>query len=246
MASKDKEISAQSVRIAVLSAMFEPPLTLARLMGLSLDDVHELVTHGYFDQFRRQGLSLRQMSSRFGRSLRTLATLSKSSTERHDLLSGSQRLEIQRQVARALTKKQSRASLRRRLRRLDDESFDQALGELEAMGLIEQTAGGYVSRERRHSMVREDLDARIESLRHLLSAITAVVHRRFFEGEGQALAFARVLSFNTSSEAAKAAVQERYDGLREWVTNLDDINEDGASASLVFCVVETPTGPQWK
>lgn len=50
-------------------------------MGLSVDDVQRLATLAYFREYRTRGLSLRQIAKRIGKSLRTVATLSKTAND---------------------------------------------------------------------------------------------------------------------------------------------------------------------
>jgi hypothetical protein len=239
-------VSPVDARILVLSVALEAPLALARVLGLNLDDVQALVSVGYFRQFQRRGLSLRNMTKRLGKSLRTVATLSKRASEHGPPLRGSQRLGWRRLVVRALTQEGplSIGELREHAPEASAEDLQDELEQLLHEGIIERNGDDYVLSAGLVSLVRDDLDHRLESLDHFLTAVTHVVYRRFFlTGTDEGEAFARVLTFSASRDQLGDLRQRMYESLREEVLRLDreaEADPDAIEASTLLRFVETP------
>jgi transcriptional regulator with XRE-family HTH domain len=96
------ELPAHEQQLAALATLFEPAAALSRIMGLGVDDVQRLATLAYFREYRRRGLSLRQIAKRIGKSLRTVATLSKTASDTQ-IDCDDERIELLRDVLRGLT-----------------------------------------------------------------------------------------------------------------------------------------------
>lgn len=86
----------------MVATMFEPPLRLARVMELSLDDLNHLIATGYFRELKSRRYSCEPMDRLLGRSRRTVATLSKTSVEDAPQLEGGERIRWRREAVRLL------------------------------------------------------------------------------------------------------------------------------------------------
>lgn len=237
------------LRLRIVALSLEPTLALARIVGLPLDDLQQLVADGYFRELRLRGLSLEQVARRFGKSKRTVATISKRSHEQGPLLDESRRLGWQRQVVR-LTSVEARTAeaIRREVVGVDAERIEEELEQMVESGLLERDEEGRYRAAVLHvSFAREDVDARIESLRHFLQTVAHVLYRRFFRPEAGTEAFARVLTFSAAPDALARLRERIYDQLkREAIAADAEAPENTAQGSVVFAAVTTPTDLAWK
>jgi len=99
------------------------------------------------------------------------------------------------------------------------------------------------------SLVQDDADHRLESLRQFLGGVAALVYRRFFTNDSEAEAFARVLSFRASRAAIKHLRTESYAALRAHILDLDAAAEDaddGVQATVFVGFAEEPNDPFWR
>lgn len=67
--------SLATARLQIAAAFLEPALRFARLAGLSLDELQELTTEGYFRELQQQGMSWTAIARRMGKSRSTVAAL---------------------------------------------------------------------------------------------------------------------------------------------------------------------------
>ena len=95
--------SSIDLKLGALSALFEPAASVSRLLGLSVDDVQRLATTAYFRELRGRGMSLRQIAGRIGKSLRTVATLSKTAASLPEPVPD-ERLDVLRDALQVLTR----------------------------------------------------------------------------------------------------------------------------------------------
>src|SRR5688572_13117880 len=100
LSSRPMAQSTVDLRLRIVALSLEPTLALARIAGLPLDELQQLVADGYFRELRLRGLSLEQVARRFGKSKRTVVSLSVRSQQEGPLLDESRRLGWQRQVVR--------------------------------------------------------------------------------------------------------------------------------------------------
>ena len=123
--------------------MFRPALTLARVMGLTLDEVRELVETGYVQEFQDRGLSWEGIARKMGKSRRTVGTLVRRAAGSETPLSGSQRLSAQRKLIERL----SRAAMTRTelLSGLASQVGEVALDQLVEEGLVHLDETGTLS-----------------------------------------------------------------------------------------------------
>ena len=248
---KDQPLSLLDARLLALAVTLEPALAMARILGLSLDDLERLVAIGYFREFRRRGLSLRGMTQRFGKSLRTLAILSKRTQQAGPPLSGSQRMGRKRRVVALLATsgRTSRATISRRLRDTTREELDETLAELVTDGIVARREDRYEVVAAHVDLVKADLDHRIESLRHFLFAVGEVIYRRFWLIDDGGEAFARVFTFSASPRDLEQLRARLYALIREEVMKIDaesGSREDAIQGSITFTVVQRSDDPRWK
>jgi hypothetical protein len=117
---------------------------------------------------------------------------------------------------------------------------------MELEGLIQRDRRGVVLSAQVMSLISEDIDKRIDSVRHFLDAVTQVIYRRFWAQEADAEAFARVLSFRADRDALARLRERQYDALRAAVIESDrDAGESAVNASVAVCFVERPAALPW-
>ena len=240
--------STVDLRLRIVALSLEPTLALARIAGLPLDELQQLVADGYFRELRLRGLSLEQVARRFGKSKRTVVSLSVRSQQEGPLLDESRRLGWQRQVVRLTSTGARSTEELRAVVGIDPERADEELEQMVESGLLERDADGRYRAAVMHvSFAREDVDARIESLRHFLQTVAHVLYRRFFRAEPGSEAFARVLTFSAVPEALSRLRERFYEQLREAAIAADgEAPESAAQGSVVFAAVTTPTDLAWR
>jgi hypothetical protein len=246
-----ERITAVDVRVRVVAVALEPALLLARVMALPLDDLHHLVSVGYFREARARGMSLRAVARRFSKSLRTIATLSRTAGTALPALEGSRRIGLRRSIVARVAEQgaATAADLGGALPDTKPGDLREALEQLVAEGILELEGERYTVVVAHVSMVKADVDHRIDSLRHFLGAVTQVVYRRFFTNEPEAVALARVLTFAARREELAGLTESTYADLRKTVLEVDSASEgrEGArQASVAVCFVEAPLDAHWK
>ena len=241
-----RRISPVDLRLQVLAVMLEPPLTLARIMALPLDDLQRVVATGYYREARRRKLTQAAIAKRFKKSLRTIATLAKEAESDRPILARSEGAELRRRIVEAISKgEQTLESLQRRLPKAAL-SVSEALDDLVDEGILERRGDRWVGVTRHFNVVHEEAEARLDSLRHFLGAVTKVVYSRFFNGDGET-GFARVLTFATETGSLHDEMKQRYADLRDAAIRLDgEAGESAPHASVAMCYVEEPTDHHWK
>lgn len=240
--AKPQTASPIDLRLRVVALALEPGLTLARLSGLSLDDLQELVATGYFRQWRARGLSLRGTARAMQKSVRTVATLSQKAGTAGALSPLGKRIAWRRKLlarvaeARAIDRKKLIAIVRGEPRAEVDAEVQQLLDE----GLLALSQGVIVLAVKQVRLLDQDLDARLDSLRHFLDAVTQTVHQRFFGDD--AIALARVLTFRADAARLAELRDKTYAALRDGVVAADgEASAEARGATVAFCIGETPT-----
>ena len=234
-------------RLRVVSVALEPALILARVMGLGLDDLQAMVASEYFRQFRLRGLPLPQIARKLGKSDRTVASLSKRAQARGPLLDQSRRLGWQREVLRALTPHAlTREQILSQTQSVAKDELDETLERLVASGLIDEDGEMFRASVAQVTFALPDLEARLESLRHLLTSVTYAVYQRFFRAAPNEESFARVLTFSASPEQL-SHLANHYPALRDTIVQIDgDAHPNSEEAAMVFIAVRAPKGPAWR
>jgi hypothetical protein len=216
---------------------------LARLSGLPLDDLQALVATGYFRQWRARGLSLRGIGARLHKSLRTTATLSAKAGADGALTALSKRIGWRRKLVARVAELGSceRRQLGGVVRGERRAEVERELDQLVEEGVLTEQDGSLAVAVQYLSLLGDNVDARLDSLRHFLDATTHVIYQRFFAPDAAAVALARVLSFRAEQGDLSALRDEAYAALRDRVVAVDArAGADARAASIAFCVSEVP------
>src|SRR5262249_49683299 len=157
--------------LRVIAVMLEPALRLAHFMAIPIDDLQELVADGYFREARFRGLSLRGIARRFGKSLRTVASLSRRATAHGLPMRESLRMKWRRQVVAYVAAKPnvSAQQIGRAVRTAEPEMLSWELQQLVEAGLLLKKGRVFRVDVKHMNTVAKDFDARLDSLRHFLS-----------------------------------------------------------------------------
>lgn len=242
-------VSPIDVRLRVIALALEPGLVLARIAGLSLDDVQALTATGYFREMRSRGYSLRAIARRFSKSLRTVATLSKQASEQGSFAQLGERMTVQRKLVAHIARHAgaTRSHLPRALGTTDTEAVHQATEQLIEDGIVIDESGKLRVVASLLMLTGSTLDQRLDSVRHFLDACTQTLHQRFFVAGSDDNAFARVLSFTATPEDLRRLGAEHYEALKNDVVEADaraSSATDAVQAAMVFGYVRSP-GAWW-
>lgn len=239
-------VSPVDVRVRVVAATLAPALSLARAMALPLDDLEELVTTGYFREARERGWSMRAIARRFGKSLRSVTTLSQRARRTGQAASRSEVIGRRRRTIAWLGSRPgaTRAELHVGLgQTIHPKTLDETLADLLDEGVLEE----HDERLRVHAayvdMVQDDLAHRLDSLRHFLDAVTLVVQRRFFAVHEPGVAFARTITFSAPRDEVEALWTEAFARLHAAAVAADEragSATDATQVTVAICLAETP------
>jgi hypothetical protein len=243
MTEPDPALSPVDLRLRVIALALEPGLTLARLGGLPLDDLQAMVASGYFRQWKARGLSLRGIARRMHKSLRTVATLASKAGADGTSTPLSKRIGWRRKlVARvaergAIDRRKLAATIRGEARGDVDIEIEQLLEE----GVLSRSQDAITVAVQYLNMVDDHVEARLDSLRHFLDAVTNTIFQRFLADEASTIALARVLSFSADPDQLVALRDQVYASLRERVIAADaQASPCARAASVAFAISETP------
>ena len=229
--------------------MIEPVAALARALELPLDDLQALTAVVYYRAHASSGMSQPAIAEKIGKSVRTVASLAAQARGATPALVASERLQRRRALMERLGRGAATfAALRRALlpkstRAEDAVALRTELDVLLADGVVIDIEGELSLAAARVSLVRDDAEARLDALRRFLRAVGETVQRRFFERQGDATAFARVLSFRGNPAALRSLREGAYAQLREAVVAADGAaGTDARATTLAICVVEPLPG----
>lgn len=243
MSKPPAALSPIDLRLRVIALALEPGLTLARLSGLPLDDLQALVATGYFRQWRARGLSLRGIAARLHKSLRTVATLSARAGADGTLTALSKRIGWRRKLVARVAEagRYDRRQLAAIIRGERRAEVEREIAQLVEEGILAEQADSVSVAVQYLSLVDDNVEARLDSLRHFLDAATHVIFQRFVAGDGSAVALARVLSFRAERDDLVALRDHAYAAIRDRVVAADaQAGATARAASVAFCVSEIP------
>ncbi len=254
MAAVDRAatVSPVDVRLRVIKAALSPGIVLARVAALPLDDLEALVAVAYFEEARERGLSLRAIARRFGKSLRTIATLSKRASESGVLVEASRAIAVRRRLVEHLARATGTQNAEELCQSVPDVRANEVREQIQQLvdeGILTEVDGAYQVAAAHLPLLGDELDQRLESLRLLLSGATQTIYRRFFSVGGDGTALARVLVFSAVRDDLSALAERLYEALRSGAIALDAAaqgREDAKQSSCVLCVVERPEDPAWR
>ena len=240
--------SVVDLRLRLIAVALEPALALSRASAVPLDDLQALVTVGYFRELRSRGMTLRAIARRMQKSVRTVAGLSQRAARAGDLAAGSPRLRWRRKLVAHLGKR-TRASVEQ-LRRLvpgaTRAEVEEELKQLAAQGIVRLDERGAELCAGLMTMVSDQLEPRIDSLRHFLEVVTQVIYQRFWTTDDADDAFARVLSFRVEPSELKALRSSCYASLRDAVIEADrGAGAEAADVSAAVCFVRGSSALPW-
>lgn len=248
MTARPDPLSPIDLRLRLIALALEPGLTLARLSALPLDDLQVLVATGYFRQWRARGLSLRGIARVLHRSLRTVATLSRKAGGDASLLPAGERITLRRKLAARVAARGpiGRSALAASLRGVRRAEVEAEIAQLIDEGVFAQHRGQVALATQFLDLVGEDVERRLDSLRHFLEAVTQVIYQRFVTADPRAVAMARVLSFRAGPADVAALRDQHYATLRDAVVAADArAGDDAREVSIAYCISETPRGFPW-
>lgn len=234
-----------SRRLRVLAVAFLPGLRLARIAGMTLDDVIELVTLAYFEEHHQAGLSWTALERRLGRSRRTIASLSKRFAESGFAIDGSGLFRQQRSIVERLAHgPTSRATLQETLPPAN--LLDEALQALCDAGVVEADGDTYRLATSFVDQVGETFEERLDGLRHFMETVAQIAHQRFFTDESQE-ALARTVGFSSSSAQRTALGHVLLENIITAVTAVDGESSDEPrdETAVIFSILPRPKGPAW-
>jgi biotin operon repressor len=244
-----KSHPAIDLRLHLVAAVLEPAVTLARLGGLSLDELHELTTQAYFNELRDRGLSWNQIARRLGRSRTTVATLAKR-LRSHAPTLDTDRFDLQRRVVALLAEggAMKASEVARRLRK-PRERVDEQLGILASDGVLVESAGKFAVSVEWVELTGEDVERRVSALRHFTQSVAQVLYQRFLAPGDDGCAFARTLTFRSpSARRTLTRAEATYRDVKRWVHDEDrdaESAEDSTELSVLFAIAERPHGHPW-
>ena len=251
MSAGDPQLSPIDLRLQVLMTMLGPVAALSRVAGLSLEDLHELVSVAYFRELKLRGMSWQGIAQRLKRSRRYVANLSKLASATVPPLPKSRQVRWRRQIVRAIARHGS-ADLDQVCGELPDATRDDLEAELQQLveaGILEREGERFRVVTELVDLVQGDLEHRLDSLRHFLDGVTHVVYRRFFTRPSEAEAFARVLTFSGFRTSISKLREQAYDNMYERIVSVDaeaEGDESAVQATVGLIVVETPTDLAFK
>lgn len=233
-------------------AAFEPALALARAAELSLDDVVELVSIAYFEQFRRRGLSFENIARRLDKSARSISVLSKKARTliRQEPDVGT--LEQTRAMLEILSSEQlPHAELVARFPPTVKSKVRATIRQLLADGVLEVRDRHIRVAAKHLSLVHSDLDKRLHGARRLLGSLSSLLYWRFFrENTDDSKAFGRVIDFRLLPERFQMVQERVFALIEELAVELDEEANNspgqGTSATIAFSIAETPPHPAWR
>ena len=240
--------SVVDVRLRLIAVALEPALALARVSAVPLDDLQSLVSVGYFRELRSRGMTLRAIARRVHKSLRTVAGISQLAGRERDLLAGSERLRWRRKLVAHLGKHSSAsvARLQRLLPNVKRAEVEEELQQLAAQGIIKLGERGAELSAEVMTLVSDQLEPRIDSLRHFLDAVTQVIYRRFWTSDPEHEAFARVLSFRIESAEFERLRITFYESLRDAAIKADKrAGAEAVDVSAAVCFVRKSAALPW-
>lgn len=225
---------------------FLPGVRLARIAGMTLDDVLELVTLAYFDEHQQAGLSWTALERRLARSRRTIASLSKRFSESGFAIDGSELFKTQRDLVEHLANAPlSRDALKEQFG--SSEHLDAALDTLVDASILEEETGMVRLSASFVDQVGQSFEERIDGLRHFMETVAQIAHQRFFAPSGEE-ALARTVDFSSSATQRTALGHILLENILTAVTAVDAEPSEGArdETALIFSILPRPKGPVWK
>jgi hypothetical protein len=192
--------------------LLQPAIAICRRFAMPLDVIEQLCRLAYYDALRQEGMTQAEVARAFGKSLRTVVAVGR--VFQSDFLAPVEEIRLNRRLEEELaTGPLTAAEVAVRLEQDDEEQVQRLLDSLVGAGRAERVGNSepaaYTLQERLQSLVRDDVNARLDGLRHQLEVVRRAVKARFLpNGDGPSPSVARTLSFvGTEEDVAKMAEQ---------------------------------------
>lgn len=246
--------SLATARLQIAAAFLEPALRFSRLAGLSLDELLELTTEGYFRELQRQGMSWTAIARRMSKSRSTVASLAKRAAAKTPPLEGSERFAMQREIVLMLADGKPRHpdDIFAALPSFRSQDLAAVIDILLEEELLERQAEQVRISGAMLDILGEGFEQRLGSLRHVLDVVAQAVFARFYATSPPPKAFARVLTFLARPEEGHRLGSVAYENLEAAVIAEDDIasaltseEQTTVESSVVMVFSEKPSSSTW-
>ena len=230
--SKDQEregqaaIPYQEYLLRVLFASFQPAVRLGLELNYPLDTIKEMMTLALWREAKAKHNKISLISLIFGKSTRTLKTLS-ARYNRGRFFEQSE-TNLCRQVEDLLARRaMTLDELSRRLPHYNE--FDGAKLAVQMLlengRITEAVVEGevvYTPISRHHNLVSDDWEARIDALSEHINAVGETLHRRFLESEPDPRALARTFTFQARTGDIEAFQAELLEFIRSKYREIEE------------------------
>ena len=225
-ASEEGSIPYPEYLMRVLFTTFAPAVKLGLELNYPLDTIKEMMTLALWKEAKAKHNTINLISLVFGKSTRTLKSLSARYNKGH--LFEQSETNLCRQIEDLLQRHpMSLDELSKRLPHFQE--FDGACLAVQMLlkegRISEELRGGkivYTPIPRHHNLYSEDWELRIDALSEHLDAVAETLRRRFLESSPDPMASARTFSFQARPEDIEefreellAFVREKYQALEE-------------------------------
>jgi DNA-binding XRE family transcriptional regulator len=208
MVSMSEEATIAELERRLLSALLQPVVSMCRRFRVPLSELEGLSRLAYYEALRDgAGATQAEVAAVFGTSLRTVVGVEKRLRSRFE--EDEAELTLWRQVEAAIGAVPVTANAVATELGANVARVQRALSGLVATGQAtltepEDAAVTYVASERFHALVRADLVARIDGLKHQLEVVEGAVTSRFLGDDAGGPAVARTLAFVGTPEDVEA------------------------------------------
>ena len=221
-----QSIPYQEYLLRVLFTSFYPAVKMGLELNYPLDTIKDMMTLALWKEAKAKHSTINLISLIFGKSTRTLKSLS-ARYNRGRFFEQSE-MNLCRQIEDLLQQRSMSAEdLSRRLPQYNE--FDGtmlAINMLLKSGRIsEEIHDGkvfYVPIKRHHNLYSDDWEVRIDALSEHLEAISETLRLRFLEKSADPLAAARTFTFNANPEEIEAFREDVFNFIRQRYRELEE------------------------
>jgi len=225
MRDEQEHITDEEMARRLVFALLAPAAVFSRVFGIALTDVRGLLDIAYFQESRRQGLTLQAIADSMQVSMSKAALLSRAL--KSNFLEDTQ-ADVSRRILFMLwAGPLSAARIKQVLTDVEPRGVSKVLKELVKEKKVAKSGQEYTLLVQADRRVWDSWLARIDGMNNILGNLADAVYGRFFAEE--ALAFARTLAFRVRPEDVHE-LEVLYKTIFEVVTRLDSAAEGAANA----------------